>query len=458
MAHLLVENPSLSSSKNKHIISTASSRWTFDPSTLADPKVIALARFEQSDYAVHLHPEDKRGYRSVVRLINKDRTVPTINRDYSSTERIGLALTMALVTEAYSRIVPIAQNAVTGNNAHLFHPKTGIIQLGISQELIFLHGHVFGCGDPEGKYIEDVPLDGLVLGAIFDMDAPSSHESDDDKQVSWKSDEMNKVVRRLETEIENIHDAYKVHGLSVITRNVFVDIYIVRHGETDWNAQKRLQGRTDIPLNAQGKLQACQLKEKFAGIHFSKVFTSDLIRARSTAELILGSNTSTIIETSLLRERCWGIWEGRLATELKSYLEQTTNLDKFTQEEYLSFKWDGTAESYSDAYQRIETFIRSIAISPSLSDDPILLSSHGESNVHAICFKDRIPMGDKSQIKNAGLRYNLYIPYGIQPERNNESQEAAGKITIIVENPAGLTQCSAVLTVELYRQWEQKYT
>ncbi|CAF3231672.1 unnamed protein product [Rotaria sp. Silwood2] len=340
--------------------------------------MIALAHFEQLDYAVYLHPEDKRGYRSIVRLINNDGAISIINRDYTSAERIGLALTMALVTEVYTRIVPIAQNVVTGNNARLFDSKTGIIQLGTPQEPIFLHGHVFGCGNPEGKYIDDVQLDGPILGSLlFDMNATSQQESDHDKQVSWKSDEMNKVVRRLETEIENIHDAYKVHGLTIITRNIFIDIYIVRHGETDWNTQKRLQGHTDIPLSVQGKQQAGHLQEKFAGIHFSKIFSSDLIRASSTAELILSSNKSTIIETPLLRERCLGTWEGRLAGELKSYLEQTVDLNNFTQEEYLSFKWDDTAESYSDAYQRIQTFIRSIVFSPPISDDPILLSSHG---------------------------------------------------------------------------------
>ncbi|CAF1042442.1 unnamed protein product [Rotaria sordida] len=246
--------------------------------------------------------------------------ISTINRDYTSTERIGLALTMALVTEAYSRIVPIAQNAVTGNNTRLFEPKKGTVQLDIPEEPIFLHGHVFGYGDPERKYIEDVQLDGPILRILFDINASSPQESDHDKQVSWNSDEMNKVVRRLETEIENIRDTYKVHGLTIITRNSFIDIYIVRHGETDWNAQKRLQGHTDIPLSAQGKLQAYQLKEKFADIHFSKIFSSDLIRARSTAELIRSSNKLPIIETPLLRERCMGTWEGRLAESLANEL------------------------------------------------------------------------------------------------------------------------------------------
>jgi probable phosphoglycerate mutase len=364
--------------------------------------MIALAHFELSVYAVYLNPTDKRGYRSLVRLINNDRMVSTINREYTSSERIGLALTMALITEAYTRIVPIAQNALAGNNAHSLDPKTGIVQLGTSEEPIFLHGHVFGRGNPEVKYIEDIPLDGPTLGVIFDMRAQSPQEPGNDKKVSWKPGEMNKVVRRLKAEIENIYDAYKAHGLTVITQNMSVDIYIVRHGETDWNIQGKLQGHTDIPLNAHGKQQARQLQEKFVGIDFIKVFSSDMTRARSTAELILGPNKATIIETSLLREKFMGIWEGRLITELQSHLKQIVDLDNLTREDFLSFKWDDTVDSYSDVYQRIQTLIRSIAASPSVGDGPILFASHG-GVFRAILYRLDFHPGLRWQVTNGAF-------------------------------------------------------
>jgi broad specificity phosphatase PhoE len=304
--------------------------------------------------------------------------VSTINRNYTSSERIGLALTMALVTEAYARIVPIAQNAVVGNNAHSFDPQTRIIQLGTQEEPVFLHGHVFGRGNPEEKYIENVSLDGPIPGVIFDLRAQSSHEPGNNKKVSWKPEEMVNVVARLRTEIENIQDIYKNHGLTIITRNISVDIYLVRHGQTDWNIERKLQGHTDNPLNEQGKIQARELQEKFTNINFTKVFSSDLQRAYSTAKLILGLNTSTPIEiSSLLRERHMGIWEGRLVNELQSYLKQTVDPDNLTKEEYLSLKWDDTAENYTDVYQRIQTFIRSIVTSSSKTDGPILVLSHG---------------------------------------------------------------------------------
>ena len=310
---------------------------------------------------------------------------------------------MALVTEAYTRIVPIAQNAVAGNNAHSFDPNTGIIQLGTHEEPIFLHGHVFGRGNPEERYIEDVSLDGPIPGLLFDMRAQTSQERGNDKKVSWQSDDTNKVVRRLKTEIESICDTYKTHGLIVITRNISFDIYIVRHGETDWNIQSKLQGHTDISLNTNGKQQAQQLQEKFVGIDFTKVFSSDLTRARTTAEIIFGPNkTINIIETLLLREKSMGIWEGRLITELRTYLKQNFDLDHLTQDEYLSFKWGDNVESYADVYQRIQTLIRSIIVSSSVNDGPILFSTHG-GVFRSILYNLNFHAGYQWQVTNGAI-------------------------------------------------------
>lgn len=358
--------------------SLPSDHWALQPYSLTDPKVIALAYFEQSDYAIFINPEDKRGYRSIVRLINNDQMVSTINREYTSSERIGLALTMALVTEAYTRIVPIAQNAVLGNNAHSFDHKTGIVQLGISNEPIFLHGHVFGRGDPKEKYIEDTPLDGPIPGVIFDLRCQSMHEQGNDKKLSWSPEQLSKVVDRIKAEINSIRNTYQIHGLTVITQNFFIDVYVIRHGETDWNIERRLQGHTDVPLNANGKLQAEQLREKFANFNFTRVISSDLIRARLTAELCVGSDKINMIETSpLLREKYFGKWEGSLITELKSHVEPMINIENITQEEYISFKWDDSVESYYDVYKRFKNLIRSIVISTSKMDEPVLLCTHG---------------------------------------------------------------------------------
>ena len=65
-------------------------------------------------------------------------------------------------------------------------------------------------------------------------------------------------------------------------------MYITRHGQTDWNINHRLQGRTDIPLNALGKAQAVTCGEALQGVGIELIITSPLSRAYETAEIIRG--------------------------------------------------------------------------------------------------------------------------------------------------------------------------
>jgi uncharacterized phosphatase len=63
-------------------------------------------------------------------------------------------------------------------------------------------------------------------------------------------------------------------------------IFLVRHGETDWNSEGRFQGREDVPLNVNGEAQAMKLADAFCGIGIERVVTSHLSRARETAAMI----------------------------------------------------------------------------------------------------------------------------------------------------------------------------
>lgn len=86
-------------------------------------------------------------------------------------------------------------------------------------------------------------------------------------------------------------------------------IYIVRHGQTDWNLEGRTQGHSDIPLNVTGINQAKIIKEKLKDIEFDKVFSSPLKRAYETASIITNNN---IIKDNRLIERYGGTLEGKL--------------------------------------------------------------------------------------------------------------------------------------------------
>jgi probable phosphoglycerate mutase len=97
---------------------------------------------------------------------------------------------------------------------------------------------------------------------------------------------------------------------------------LVRHGETDWNVERRLQGHTDIDLNSHGRKQAAQMAQALKAIQldFDVLYTSDLLRAAKTAQAIEAIfKVSAIIDESL-RERHLGALQG-LTTNDAPHLE-----------------------------------------------------------------------------------------------------------------------------------------
>ena len=92
-------------------------------------------------------------------------------------------------------------------------------------------------------------------------------------------------------------------------------LLLVRHGETDWNAEGRLQGQTDRPLSEFGRRQARQLAEALVGEDLQAIYSSDLARARETAEIVGERLGLPVALDPDLREKDWGTWEGLTAVE-----------------------------------------------------------------------------------------------------------------------------------------------
>ena len=86
-------------------------------------------------------------------------------------------------------------------------------------------------------------------------------------------------------------------------------IYIIRHGQTDWNKQKVMQGQIDIPLNETGKEQARELGKRLKDIVFDYVFCSPLLRTRQTLENLNLSSKTKLIYDDRLKERNYGEFE-----------------------------------------------------------------------------------------------------------------------------------------------------
>ena len=96
------------------------------------------------------------------------------------------------------------------------------------------------------------------------------------------------------------------------------EILLIRHGETLWNQQGRMQGQNDSPLTATGLEQARKLARRLKDVAFSALYSSDLGRAHQTARCIADATGHEIVADEALRERHFGIFEGLTNTEIKA--------------------------------------------------------------------------------------------------------------------------------------------
>lgn len=113
-------------------------------------------------------------------------------------------------------------------------------------------------------------------------------------------------------------------------------ICIVRHGQTDWNKERRLQGSTDIELNEMGELQARQARDHLKEGEWDVIVTSPLKRARRTAEIINDGLTIPLIEKEEFVERNFGEAEGKLIEESRRKYPNGGSPGQETRSEVLS--------------------------------------------------------------------------------------------------------------------------
>jgi broad specificity phosphatase PhoE len=160
------------------------------------------------------------------------------------------------------------------------------------------------------------------------------------------------------------------------TQKNYSTFYIVRHGETEFNVQKITQGHSDSPLTENGIKQAETLGTMFQDIQFDMVFSSDLLRAQKTAELIVLQKKLLVNTAVLLRERNNGKYEAQprelLLEENKEIFEK---IKSFTNQERRTFKVHPEVETDFEIATRLITFIREAAIT--YPEKTILVVTHG---------------------------------------------------------------------------------
>lgn len=145
-----------------------------------------------------------------------------------------------------------------------------------------------------------------------------------------------------------------------------MELYIIRHGQTDWNIEKKMQGTEDIPLNDTGRKQAVICAQALSSISFEAIYTSPLSRAAETAQIISDykCHAPVIIEPGLI-ERDFGEGSGMSYEQLHS-----------TYPEYPQVLPKGM-EAFELLSERIYSAVRSCA--EKHPEKPILLVSHGAS-------------------------------------------------------------------------------
>jgi broad specificity phosphatase PhoE len=95
-------------------------------------------------------------------------------------------------------------------------------------------------------------------------------------------------------------------------------LVLVRHGQTDWNVEGRWQGQADAPLNARGREQAARAAVELRGFDFAALYSSDLSRARETAQIIGATLGLPVVLEPRLREINLGAWQGMLSADIQA--------------------------------------------------------------------------------------------------------------------------------------------
>lgn len=182
-----------------------------------------------------------------------------------------------------------------------------------------------------------------------------------------------------------------------------MELYIVRHSETVWNKERRLQGRSDIELTEYGRELARITGEALKNIDFEAIYSSPLERAYETANLIKGDKDIPIIKENRIIEISFGEYEGHVDKELVE--AGTSFVDFFDHpEKYIPGK---NGESLQELRKRAEDFICSLKDMYGETDKKIMIVGHGAMNkALMMVVKDS---HDYSQFWSGGLQRNCNV-------------------------------------------------
>ena len=176
--------------------------------------------------------------------------------------------------------------------------------------------------------------------------------------------------------------------------------FLVRHGETDWNAEGRAQGQMHVPLNDKGLAQAHAIAARLRPMRFTAAYASDLRRVTQTAEPIMRGRDVPLVTLPALRERGFGEWEGLTFTEMEA---------RFPERYAALFSGDDSSapggESERQLYERVAAGVDRLREQHGGDDGNLLVVAHGGSLCAAIVRLLGLPSGSMERFSfgNCGL-------------------------------------------------------
>jgi probable phosphoglycerate mutase len=198
------------------------------------------------------------------------------------------------------------------------------------------------------------------------------------------------------------------------------EILLIRHGETDWNVEKRLQGHIDIGLNGKGRWQAEALGMTLANEALDAVYASDLQRAVLTAQAIANYQGLTVQKDSLLRERCYGALEGMSYQEINQVYPDTYIAWRAREIHARYPAGDNPAETLLEFSNRVVNAV--IALADRHTSEKIAIVTHGGvlDCVHRAAAGQSLSVKRDFDIFNAGINRLLWDGRVLRIERWGE--------------------------------------
>lgn len=182
-------------------------------------------------------------------------------------------------------------------------------------------------------------------------------------------------------------------------------LFLIRHGQTDWNLNRRFQGQSDVPLNETGRQQANALAGRLSNQSFDAIYSSDLRRAAETAGMICASK---IHFGTGLREVNFGDWEGLTYDEIKE--RYPDSLATWERNVYSSSPPNG--ETLEDLEKRVQSFLNDLI--QKHNDQTVLVVAHGGVLQVLVCLALKLPpeMYWQFYLSTASLSQISFYPAG----------------------------------------------